>query len=121
VKTICARAVILVIGFFGCAAIATANDVQSKIVTSTSPLTINIPDDHFLVIRNFTQQGGTARGTVTITIDSQTADILSAAIIDSSAAPETINRVVLAGPSSVLVSCPDANATCFVTYLKDAE
>jgi len=41
-------------------------DFQSKIVTSAnSPLTIIVPDQSYLRIHNFTQQGGTQRGNVT--------------------------------------------------------
>ena len=36
---------------------------KSKIIT-TSPLTIPVPEDRFLKITNFTQEGGTERGVV---------------------------------------------------------
>ncbi len=95
------------------------------------PQPIIVPEDRFLVIRNFTQEGtaATSRGVVTVTelnnqpVPMNTGDILTAAIIDptsSSGMLEVINNVVVAGPATVTATCP-ANATCFITYRKGTD
>ena len=42
------------------AGVVFAGGFRTKIIT-TSPLTINVPDDRVLKITNFTQEGGTER------------------------------------------------------------
>jgi hypothetical protein len=112
------------------ASFAFANPFKSKIITSTSsPLTITVPDDHFLKITNFSQEGGTDRGVVAVTLmgenDSGTANVLTATRIDLSTGsnsqnfPEIGNRVVVAGPAQVTVA-PVTGATLFITYRKEA-
>jgi hypothetical protein len=118
-----------------------ANDFKSVIVAPGSPLQINVPGNHFLVIRNFTQEGGTSRGVVMVTdANGQMANVLAAAIIDTgaSATPtptptpsptatpslaqlEVINSVVIAGPVTVTVTCAADAMGCFITYRKDSE
>src|SRR6266568_7128174 len=107
----------------GAASFVFAGEFKSHIITS-SPLTITVQDDHFLRISNFTQQGGVDRGVVTVTIDDQTANVLTASRVDTvssggvSPTPlETINRVVIAGPAQVTVA-PVLGATLFITYRK---
>jgi hypothetical protein len=78
---------------------------QSVIITS-SPLVVNVADQHFLRIWSFTQEGGTQRGVVSVTTNDGTANVLTATIIDSSASSSTtalepIDRVVIAGPAQV--------------------
>ncbi len=93
---------------------------KSRIITS-SPLTIPVPDDHFLRVRNFTQQGGVDRGVVTVTLNDQSTNVLTASRIDTSSlstSPETMNQVVIAGPAEVTIA-PVAGATLFVTYRKE--
>ncbi len=120
------------IGLFilAAASFAFANPFKSKIVTGTSsPLMITVPDDHFLKITNFSQEGGTDRGVVAVTLmgenDSGTANVLTATRIDLSTGanslnfPEISNRVVIAGPAQVTVA-PVTGATLFITYRKEA-
>jgi hypothetical protein len=105
--------------------------IKSRIITS-SPLMITIPDNHFLKVTNFTQEGGVDRGVVTVTINGQTdqtgqngqtANVLTASRIDSSTGsasqnpPEIINQVRIAGPAQVTVA-PVLGATLFITYRK---
>ena len=85
---------------------------------------ITVQEDHFLRISNFTQQGGVDRGVVTVTLNDQTANVLTASRVDTvssggvSPTPlETINRVVIAGPAQVTVA-PVLGATLFITYRK---
>ena len=105
-----------------------AGEFKSRIITS-SPLMITIPDNHFLKITNFTQEGGVDRGVVTVTLNGQsdqngqTAHVLTASRIDSSTGsasqnpPEIINQVRIAGPAQVTVA-PVLGATLFITYRK---
>src|SRR5712671_6053284 len=63
-----------------------AGGFKSKIIT-TSPLTITVPDDRFLKITNFTQEGGTDRAVIRVNLrgDSDgSAKFLTAARIDLS-------------------------------------
>ncbi len=105
-----------------------AGEFKSRIITS-SPLMITIPDNHFLKVSNFTQEGGADRGVLTVTLNDQTgqtgqtANVLTASRIDSSTGgasqnpPEIINRVIIAGPAQVTVA-PVLGATLFITYRK---
>src|SRR5437660_11294818 len=63
-----------------------AGGFKSNIITS-SQLTITVPEDRFLKITNFTQEGGTDRGVVSVTLSGDaggTADVLTATRIDLS-------------------------------------
>lgn len=108
-----------------------AGELKSRIITS-SPLMITIPDNHFLKITNFTQEGGVDRGVVMVTLNGQTdqngqtgqtANVLTASRIDSSTGsasqnpPEIINQARIAGPAQVTVA-PVLGATLFITYRK---
>ena len=102
-----------------------AGPYHTKIIgPSDQPLVINVAENVFLQIRNFTQEGGAARGAVTVTNnDNATANVLTASLINPSTvtiAPETINRVVIAGPAAVTIS-PVTGATLTITYRKVRE
>ncbi|PYJ38116.1 MAG: hypothetical protein DME81_06330 [Verrucomicrobia bacterium] len=113
---------------FGTTTFAFAGEFKSRIITS-SPLMITVPDNHFLKVSNFTQEGGVDRGVVTVTLTGQTeqtgqtANVLTASRIDSSTGggsqnpPEIINRMIIAGPAQVTVA-PVLGATLFITYRK---
>jgi len=116
---------------FGTTTFAFAGEFKSRIITS-SPLMITVPDNHFLKVSSFTQEGGVDRGVVTVTLTGQTeqtgqtgqtANVLTASRIDSSTVgasqnpPEIINRVIIAGPAQVTVA-PVLGATLFITYRK---
>ena len=113
------------------ASFAFANPFKTKIITgSSSALVITVPDDHFLKITNFSQEGGTDRGVVSVTLtgdeneNSGTANVLTATRVDLSTgvnsqnAPEIINRAIVAGPAQVTVA-PVTGATLFITYRKE--
>jgi hypothetical protein len=111
------------------ASFAFANPFKSKIITSTSsPLMINVPEDHFLKITNFSQEAGTDRGVVSVMLtgdeNTGTANVLTATRTDlstganSQSPPEISNRVIIAGPAQVTVA-PVAGATLFITYKKE--
>jgi hypothetical protein len=56
-----------------------AGPLHTKIITEfDNPLTLSIAENVFLQVRNFTQEGGTSRGTVAVTINEQTVNILTA-------------------------------------------
>jgi hypothetical protein len=103
-----------------------AGGFKSKIIT-TSPLTITVPDDRFLKITNFTQEGGTERAVVRVNLSGDfggTANVLTAVRIDfstgmnSQSFPEIINRVVISGPAEVRIA-PVPGATLLITYKKE--
>jgi len=129
-KTLAAR-YFVALTFLAAAAVAVANPFKSKIITETdSTLTIAVPDDHFLKIASFTQEGGTDRGVVEVTLsgsdtdESGTTDVLVATRIDLSTGanalnfPEINNRVVITGPATVKVR-PITGATLFISYKKE--
>ena len=96
-------------------------------VTPTSDsLILDVTDVQFLTIRNFTQEGGSQRGVVTVTANGQTNNVLAAALIDQgpppsvSVQPEFIKKVVIPGPAQVTVA-PVPEATLFVTYRRGLE
>jgi len=103
-----------------------AGEFKSKVITS-SPLVITVPDNHFLKVTNFTQEGGVDRGVLTVTLTDETggtANVLAATRIDLSTGtdsqnpPESINRVIIAGPAQVTV-VPVVGATLFLSYRKE--
>jgi hypothetical protein len=59
------------------------------------------------------------RGEVTATLQPSNlmATVLTASFVNTTPV-EVINNVVVAGPASVSVTCPDLAATCFITYRK---
>jgi hypothetical protein len=126
-KTFTARYVVA-LAFFAAATIAVAGPFKSRIITS-SALAITVPDDQFLKITNFTQEGGTDRGVVAVTLTGDnggSSNVLTATRIDLSTGinsqnfPEIGNRVIIAGPAEVTVQ-PVAGATLFITYRKDSD
>jgi hypothetical protein len=130
-NTLAARSLVAVL-FLAAAGVAFANPFKSKIITGNdSALVIQVPDDHFLKITNFTQDGGTDRGAVHVTLQGDTdnngtAKVLTATRIDFSTgsnaqnSPEISNRVIIAGPAVVRVP-PVVGATLFITYRKERD
>ena len=114
------------------AAVALANPFKSKIISSNdSVLEITVPGDHFMKITNFTQDGGSDRGVVEVTLPGDTenggtTNVLTAARIDFSTGsnaqnfPEFGNRVVIAGPAVVKIR-PIVGAKLFITYKKERD
>src|SRR5215813_3226956 len=116
----------LVVFFFLNPGFIFAGGFKSKIIT-TSPLTIPVPDDRFLKILNFTQEGGVERGVVQVNLSGDadgSANVLTATRIDFSRGldsqnfPEIDNQVIIAGPAEVRVS-PVAGATLLISYKKE--
>ena len=116
--------------FLAAAAFAVANPFKSKIITGNdSTLVITVPEDHFLKITNFTQEGGTERAVVTVKLGGESpgrTDVLTATRTDLSAgvnsqnAPEIGNRVIIAGPAEVSVQ-PVVGAKLFISYRKERD
>jgi hypothetical protein len=116
--------------FFATAAVGFANPFKSKIITGNdSTLVITVPDDHFLKITNFTQEGGTERAVITVKLGGESpgkTDVLAAtrtdvsAGVNSQSAPEVANRVIIAGPAEVSVQ-PVVGAKLFITYRKERD
>jgi hypothetical protein len=127
-KTLAAPCFVALI-LLSAAAVAFAGQFKSKIIT-TQALVITVPDDRFLKITNFSQEGGTDRGVVQVTLQGDaestgTANVLTATRIDLSTGsnsqnfPEIANRVIVAGPAQVTVN-PVVGATLFITYRKES-
>jgi hypothetical protein len=105
---------------------ARAGDFVSQVVqggAAPATFTIQVPGDHFLVIRNFTQEGTfsaiTVRGTIKATDRTGLSGTVITATIaetDPAVALEPVNDVIIAGPSTVTVTGGDTN--CFITYRK---
>lgn len=116
--------------FLGTAAVGFANPFKSKIITGNdSTLVITVPEDHFLKITNFTQDGGTERAVVTVKLGGESpgkTDVLTATRTDFSAgvnsqnSPEVANRVIIAGPAEVSIQ-PIVGAKLFITYRKERD
>jgi hypothetical protein len=103
-----------------------AGGFKTRIIT-TSPFTITVPEDRFLRITNFTQEGGSDRGVVSVTVGGDaggTANVLAAIRIDFSTGinsqnfPEIGNQVIIAGPAEANI-LPVAGATLLITYRKE--
>ena len=107
--------------FCGAASFAIAGQFNSRIITSDGdPLTLSVPDRHFLRIATFTQEGGSQRGVVAATANGRTTNVLSAVLIDqadASVPPESIKKVLIAGPAQVTIA-PVPDATLFITYIR---
>jgi predicted membrane metal-binding protein len=118
------------------ASLAMAAPFRSFVITDTA-LTIAVPAGNFVIIRNFTQEGGAMRAVVTATLTTSsgttTANVLNAAMIDNAAAaapsptpasaiaqPETINVATVAGPATISVP-PVSGARLFITYRKESQ
>src|SRR5437660_5749139 len=102
-----------------------AGGFKSNIIT-TSQLTIPVPEDRFLKITNFTQEGGTDRGVVSVPLAGGTTNVLTATRTDFSTGinsenfPEIDNPpVIIAGPTEAKVP-PVPGATLLITYKKGA-
>src|SRR5215471_18959069 len=118
--------------FFATAAVSSANPFKSKIITGNdSTLVITVPEDHFMKITNFTQDGGTDRAVVEVTLQGDTenggtTNVLTATRIDFSTgsnaqnAPEIGNRVTIAGPAIVRIR-PVVGAKLFISYKKERD
>src|SRR6266567_2663170 len=114
------------------AAVAFANPFKSKIISSDdSVVEIIVPGDHFMKITNFTQDGGTDRAVVQVTLPGDqenggSTNVLTAARIDFSTganaqnSPEINNRVTIAGPAIVKIR-PIVGAKLFITYKKERD
>ena len=118
--------------FLAAAAVTFGNPFKSKIISSNdSVVEITVPGDHFMKITNFTQDGGTDRGVVEVILPGDTdnggrTNVLTATRIDFSTganaqnAPETDNRVTIAGPAIVKIR-PVTGAKLFITYKKERD
>ena len=118
--------------FLAAAAVVFANPFKSKIISSNdSALEVIVPDEHFMRITNFIQDGGTDRGVVQVFLAGDTPNggstiVLTATRIDLSTganaqnAPEINNRVTIAGPAKVRIS-PVLGARLFITYRKERD
>lgn len=111
--------------FVLCAFVGTtfADNFKSLTFDASSPQTIRVHDDQFMLIRNFTQETGSDHGVVTVAkpnaaTATSTPAVLAAAILDQTPV-EVINSVVIAGPADVTFTCGTSGGNCFISYKKD--
>jgi hypothetical protein len=116
---------LLVLIFFPFAKLARAGDLTSAIIQVGIPLTppITIVAGQSLKIRNFTQDGGTTPGSVSIMTPTSLITVLTAAIQSTTTSQlQVINEIVIAGPATVIVTAgkdtTGTGGTCFITYRK---
>lgn len=109
------------VAFFAFFAEAMANDFKSEVIFPPNALSKHVSGNEILIIRNFTQEGGSTRGVVTVNINNQPAvNVLTAAILNAFAGSlEVINSVIIAGPANVTVTCAADATDCFISYKKD--
>ena len=130
-KTLTVR--FLVAAFFlSAVAVVFANPFKSKIISGNdSAVVIEVPGDHVIKITNFTQDGGTDRAVVQVSLPGDApnggaTNVLTATRIDFSTganvqnAPEINNRVTIAGPAIVRIR-PVVGAKLFITYRKERD
>ena len=123
---------LVALSLLAAAAVAFANPFKSKIISGNdSVLEITVPGDHFMKITNFTQDGGTDRAVVEVTLPGDTenggtTNVLTATRIDFSTgsnaqnSPEIGNRVTIAGPAIVRIR-PVVGAKLFISYKKERD
>jgi len=113
------KSALIAIFFCICVPLTFAGDFHSQVIPTGPNVSLpDVPANHFLRIRNFTQTAGPIRATISVTPNGGSATIvLSAAIVSgASTVPETINSVVIAGPATVQV-IPGSSAA-YITYIK---
>ena len=116
-------AALVIVSFCAVASLVAAGEFKSVVIASTSEsLTINVPDGQFLAVHNFTQQGGSQRGLVSVTANGETNNVLTAALIDqgTSVPPEVMKKVLISGPAEATVA-PVPGATLFISYRRSLE
>ena len=134
---------LVVLFFCGFATNLVAGPFRSLVVEAGTHTDIVVPDGVFMHVRNFTQEGGTDRGVVSVTMTGQTTStvVLAATVIGvqstaaaagptatptptptpipAASALEPINTVIVAGPATVTITAGDVAA--FITYKKEHE
>lgn len=111
-------AALFILSFAG---VARADDFKSVVLVGpSSSKVIQVAGIQYLVIRNFTQDGGSQRGVVTVNTTEGMANVLTAAILDpTNMTPlEPINDVIIAGPAGVTVTCGSDAIDCYISYKK---
>jgi hypothetical protein len=121
-KSVIVRSLIAVL-FCVCVRFTLAGDFHSVVVPSATPLAITIPDQHFIRIRNFTQDVAfPPRGTVSVKLGTGAIpiNVMTASFVNPNATVtqiEPINSVVIAGPATVTITAA-AGTNTVVTYIK---
>jgi hypothetical protein len=121
-KSALVRSLIAVL-FCVCVRLTLAGDFHSAVISTGASLPdITVADQHFIRIRNFTQDNNGTRGTVTVKLGTSGAPVvvLVAAAQTTSAAPEAVNSIVIAGPATITIKASLTGNT-FVTYIKEKD
>ena len=107
---------------FGFTGFVNAGDFVSMVLQADQVLpTITVSGNHFLLIRNFTQEVGCVnKGFVSVTANGLTITNAFVATVEDPAttfANDPVNEFVVAGPATVTVTCGDTTS-CFISYRK---
>ena len=107
---------------FAVPSVAFSGDFKSEVIAGGQSVDLpHVGGDQFMLIRNFTQEGGTDRGFVTV---NHNVNVLTAAILTSDptqGTEEVINTVIIAGPADVSVTCgATTGMNCFISFKKDS-
>lgn len=80
--------------------------LKSDIIAAGQQKSVDVPDGLFFKIRNFSQEGGTDRGVVTVTMGGQTTKVLTAARIDTATEASLPTPTPTPSPSPTPISAP---------------
>ncbi len=103
----------LLIFLFALAAFAIAGDFQTKVITTaTGPITVDVPDHHFLRIYNFTQTGSTSpRGVVIASAATPTATPTPTPVPTPTCSPSPCTPTPTPTPTATPTITPTATPT----------
>lgn len=101
---------------------AQAGDYKTVIVPAGGETAVNVASDGFMLLRNYTQEGGSTRGLIKVDIRDQSATVMSATLVDNNVdlLAEPINSIIIAGPATVTATCPADASSCVLTYRKNS-
>ena len=113
------KARICLLCLWASAVLVFAGEYKTVVIPAGEVQAIKVDNDGFILLRNFTQEGGMTRGLVKISTDSGDVSVLAATIIegDASNALEAVNSIIIAG-KGVTASCPADAMSCVLTYRK---
>jgi hypothetical protein len=85
-KTLPCRSLVVIALIVGASSVF-ANEFKSVVIEAGASKLITVDKHEIVRIRNFSQEGGDLRGSVTVTTDSGTATALTATVLSASATP----------------------------------
>jgi|GEM_PF-2027704 len=118
---------LITILFCVCVPFVFAGDFVTEVMSTgaaSAKSPINVPANHFIRIRNFTQDTNGTRGTVSVKFGSSATGItvMTASFATTANVPalEPTNSVVIAGPATVTIT-GGTSLNTVVTYIKEKD